>query len=349
VANSDNSVIGTGSLMLDIVTRPLRSGREVIGTFAGGSCGNVLAILSFLGWQSYPLAQIGEDDASAALMSDLRHVGVDTRFVSTNPTIHTPFVYQMLRSPGDLPTQAEAYGRVCEWSTPGACHRFAVSCPWCGSDLPRYAAHEFDVPEDLFDLTGANVYYFDVINASSYALAHRAAARGALVFCELSNDDLPSMIEQVLKSAHIVKFSGERFPVVPSAIHECDAPLVIRTLGADGLEFRWRKTKWQRQPASTPALVRDTVGCGDWCSASLIHSLGPRGSASLTAASHPDILYALRLAQALAAQNCGFEAARGAMYLISAEECLNMAASGDMHGILPRSSTPRIKCPGCTA
>src|SRR6516165_2186734 len=43
---------------------------------AGGTCGNVLAALAYLGWTSYPIARLGDDPAGRALANDLARWGV---------------------------------------------------------------------------------------------------------------------------------------------------------------------------------------------------------------------------------------------------------------------------------
>ena len=48
---------GSGPVTLDVACG--ESGGP--GFFAGGSCGNVLTILSYPGWDSYPAARLGDD------------------------------------------------------------------------------------------------------------------------------------------------------------------------------------------------------------------------------------------------------------------------------------------------
>jgi fructokinase len=46
---------GTGFVALDVVV-DLKAGTEA--RFAGGTCGNVLTILAFLGWRAVPIASL---------------------------------------------------------------------------------------------------------------------------------------------------------------------------------------------------------------------------------------------------------------------------------------------------
>ena len=60
------SVYGTGLISLDIIVsmRP-----EEHYHWSGGTCGNVLTILSYLGWESFPIARLNSDTASVHVKS----------------------------------------------------------------------------------------------------------------------------------------------------------------------------------------------------------------------------------------------------------------------------------------
>ncbi|NSX56106.1 hypothetical protein HRQ87_15020 [Sulfitobacter sp. 1151] len=88
--------------------------------------------------------------------------------------------------------------------------------------------------------------------------------------------------------------------------------IIIETHGADGLKVRWR-SRWSALPAITANRVVDAAGSGDWCTAALIHTIGEGGSKALESLNKARLDYGLRLGQALAAINCGFEGARGAI------------------------------------
>jgi fructokinase len=73
-------------------------------------------------------------------------------------------------------------------------------------------------------------------------------------------------------------------------------------------------------PAFEAPRFRDGAGSGDWCSAGLVHHLGTHGSAVFETLQKPRLLAALRFGQALAAVNCGYEGARGAMHALSRDQ-----------------------------
>jgi hypothetical protein len=55
-------VLGTGLIALDVVINTEFD--RVPFFWAGGTCGNVMTILSSLGWDSYPVARLNGDSAS---------------------------------------------------------------------------------------------------------------------------------------------------------------------------------------------------------------------------------------------------------------------------------------------
>jgi sugar/nucleoside kinase (ribokinase family) len=76
-------IVGTGLVALDVVMntdvhRPPR-------LWAGGTCGNVLTILRYLGWQAYPVARLNEDPPSKHLLRDLRKWGSPSQVCACPP------------------------------------------------------------------------------------------------------------------------------------------------------------------------------------------------------------------------------------------------------------------------
>lgn len=66
--------VGAGFLALDL----LLLGKERTKAnerYAGGSCGNVLSILSHLDWESYPVARLGTGRSARNVIDDLVQSG----------------------------------------------------------------------------------------------------------------------------------------------------------------------------------------------------------------------------------------------------------------------------------
>src|SRR4051794_21319134 len=81
--------VGAGFVAADIV-----EGHTEEFVAAGGSCGNVLAILAWLGWKSYPVARLGKDWAAGVVRKEFKAVGVDDAFLSDEKAVQTPIVIQ---------------------------------------------------------------------------------------------------------------------------------------------------------------------------------------------------------------------------------------------------------------
>ena len=148
-------------------------------------------------------------------------------------------------------------------------------------------------------------------------MAEWAKKNGAVVLFEPSSIGEDSLFERAVDACHVLKFSNERFSR-DSELSQARGPLlVVRTMGADGLQARW-KGRWSTfEPFIAPKVV-DTAGAGDWCSVALLHLLAQKGAQCFGMARKTDVERALRLGQALAALSCGFEGARGLMSAIGA-------------------------------
>jgi sugar/nucleoside kinase (ribokinase family) len=84
-------VVGVGLITLDMVLSMDSAGIQM---FAGGTCGNVLAILSSLGWVATPVARIGDDIAGNSVKDDFARWGVNLSCLSLRPTTRTPVIVE---------------------------------------------------------------------------------------------------------------------------------------------------------------------------------------------------------------------------------------------------------------
>jgi fructokinase len=300
--------VGTGLVALDIVING--KPKSLPRLQAGGSCGNVLSILSYLGWKSYPFARLGDDVAGMELLRDMERWGVKTRLISRNGTGSTPIIVERIgTNRSGVP-----------W------HRFEWICPNCGSWLPKHkAVLAKDIKQGSRKMPRSQVFYFDRVAPSSLELAKVYKKRGSLIFFEPSAIKDRKCFLECVKLADIVKYSHERLGHTPELIQRVCVPLEIETLGAEGLRYRLgnngkRTRRWKNMYGYTVNNLKDTAGAGDWCSAGIIHLLGRAGKSSFKKASPEDIDTALRFGQALSALNCYYEGARGSMYNISKQK-----------------------------
>lgn len=336
-------VFGTGLIALDLVISanpdiPVRS-------WAGGTCGNVLSILSYLGWDAYPIARLNGDPASKRICVDMQRWGVHLDFIGCGPTTDAPIIIQqVLRNRDGSPK-----------------HRFSWSCPHCGNWLPGFKpVTTKSVEKVVARLSNASMFFMDRLSPAALLLAQQAAASGAVVVFEPSARSDEKLLREAVKIAHIVKYSNHRFARIPGAMGRGSATLVeVHTLGKNGLRYRHRfgstVSAWKRLGAVAAPQLTDTCGSGDWCTAGLVSMMAIGGQEGLIRAGASGLATALRYGQTLAAWNCGFEGARGGMYVVERRQLnarLETLSSGRFEPVSPparsrRSSVATVACPAC--
>ena len=340
------SCIGSGLVTLDIIVDAEFPDQYMVRS--GGSCGNVMTILAYLGWRAYPITRLGKDHAARLVLDDFAHFGVDTTFIIHEETVNTPSIIEDVRN-----------------SRNGSrTHSYSLHCPHCGTNLLRYKAISQELTNRVVDeVEQAQVFYFDRISKGILRLAKHYRNRGALIVFEPSAIKDEKLFRLAAQTTHILKYSRERLSNIASVLGNYAVPLEIQTLGPSGLRYRRRqrkeqKTPWQHMPAYPVSSIIDEAGAGDWCTSGIIHSLGRYGASSFWRTRSKGIGAALELGQALAAVNCQFKSARGAMYSLSLQDLNSIVlklTSGQVlsnEQELPLEGTLRELlqsiCPGCS-
>jgi len=293
-------VVGTGLVALDVVFRG--SSKRPLRRCAGGTCGNVLIALRYLGWKAVPVARLAADRARVALEADLARWGLDLRFLDLPPHGPTPIIVE----------------RVISNDRGEPTHRFSWMCPCCGALLPRYKpVRASDVDQVAEEIRRPAVFFF--------VLATTYASVGTLIVFEPSASSEPALFNEAIEAADIVKYSDQRLAAIPDSTSR-RRRLEIQTLGAAGLRYRitsGRKRTWRQVQAIPAGHVVDTAGAGDWCTAGLLERLANGGRQGFENASDRDVHEAIRYGQALSAWNCRFEGARGGMYERTREQFMD--------------------------
>ena len=295
-------VVGTGLVALDVVLSKAQPNNPRY--WAGGTCGNVLTILRYLGWRSSPIARLRPGGATNRLLADLSRWGVGCEFVSVADDGSTPIIVQRI----GRNAAGEPY------------HTFSWRCPNCGSRLPSYKpVLATEAATIASGLRKPRVFFLDRLSRGALVLAEAASEAGAAVVFEPSSVSSPAMFREAWAIADVVKYSHERLQELPEDLDSATGPnLLVETLGSEGLRYRARlrgsRIKWQRLDALEAPILRDAAGAGDWCTAGIIHKLFPRQSAVWDKLTDNALRNAIRYGQALAAWACGFEGARGGMY-----------------------------------
>jgi sugar/nucleoside kinase (ribokinase family) len=302
--------IGTGLVALDVV---ISSDPDIpVGFFAGGSCGNVLTILSYLGCQSYPIARLSCNQASEILAEDLRRWNVHTDLLKFSTDGSTPIIIH----------------RIVKDKSGMRKHKFEFRNPEDGKYLPAYKpVLAKSVPDVLIDSPKPSFFYFDRMNRASLDLAIQYKDLGATIIFEPPSMKDRKMFDKCLQVADIIKFSIDRVPEFSIAFPIGQTLLDIETLGSRGLRYRVKGSpKWVSLAAFDAREVMDAAGAGDWCTAGIIFQL-LRSGTTLPNASAYELNQALSFGQALGAINCNFEGARGAMYKMNAVHLQSEARS----------------------
>ena len=302
---SQPAVYGTGLFALDVVHSADES--QPVRAWAGGTCGNVLTILSFLGWSAYPIARLNGDDASLQVKSDFLQWGVHLDFAECAPTCATPIIVQKIRrDKNGVPI-----------------HRFAWNCPHCGNWLPGFKpVTASNMSWILPEIREPKVFFMDRLSRAALSLATCAAEQGAIIVFEPSAKMDSRLLNEVLQLAHVIKYADQRIPDIE--VVDCknsSIQLEIQTFGEDGMRYRSNLPKartkgWVHLPALHAPVLADTCGAGDWCTAGLISMIGAEGLKGFLQLNTIMLRSALKFGQALAAWTCGFEGARGGMYYI---------------------------------
>ena len=340
-----SKIFGTGLITLDIVI----SGepRTPVRDWAGGTCGNVMAILSFLGWEVFPIARLSGDLASIRVKSDLTRWGVKLDYAECSPTSHTPIVVQEIKRGRDGSPR----------------HRFIWSCPNCGERLPAFKPITRDTIAKVSPaMKKVAVFFLDRLSRGTLTLAAQAAEEGALIVFEPSGKSVRALFNDAIKLAHIIKYSDQRMSGIDEAMKSGTNNLVeIQTLGINGLRFRDRLssklTRWMRLPAVKAPYLADSCGAGDWCTAGFLSQIGEGGLDGFLGAGRDDLKAALDYGQLLAAWNCSFEGARGGMYEVKNKHKFDKQIEALMLGVLKKPTFTKplkntkdiISCPSCSS
>lgn len=288
----------------------LCKGSQLAYTGIGGSTGNVLSILAFLGWESLPLVNLGRDHVGATIHREFTKLGANMRHVQLDRGLTSPLLYQFAGEPSEAP-------------------RYSFACPVCGQTR-RFHEDLVDSGGDEFVRCAAesNVFFFDRVTAGTVRMAQAARTGGAFVFFEPSA--IPAdrgLFDAALSSSHVVKYSVDR--IGKSFDHHLSSGFIeIQTLGGRGLRFRKHSLApdWVHLPALRTGSVADTSGAGDWCTAGFLHAMFARREATeLRDLDFNDIYRSLRLGQAIAALSVGYIGARGMMRAWQPTDALRMA------------------------
>lgn len=317
------SAVCAGYMPLDVIEHEGDVWRR-----AGGTAGNVSAILAFLGWDAALVGRVGDDRAGDELIHDLGRAGVDCSLIDrdagavTNRLIH---------------------------SIEDSHHSYLFTCPNCGQKLPRSRPLRLERLERIqMARPRPDVYFFDRVNPATIGLAEAYARVGTLIVYEPSTPASAALLDRALRVAGIVKGSVEHGPgLVAEYAERKQGQVRVITEGSDGARFRIGDGPW-RSVGVYPVEVVDASGAGDWTTAGMLHKLAGRSISSTK------LVEAIQFGHSLAALNCAVPGARGLMESRSRASVLGMATrlrAGDARfpvaHALPEMKASHAECEWC--
>jgi sugar/nucleoside kinase (ribokinase family) len=325
------STVGTGLIVLDITVSAI-SPAPAYPVWAGGTCGNVLAILSFLGWKSHAVGRIGNDAAGTSLLRDLLDAGVDPTNLAREEA-GTPIILH----------------RIIADRRGGIRHGYSFECPQCDRRYPSFRPVLVSGAEATRDLVrAAKVFFFDRVSRGILDMATVAQENDAIVFFEPSAAGDEKQFIQAYERSDVVKYARDRRPKFEPGLEKASArrraPLEIETRGAEGLVFRLRsERRWRTRAAKSVPHLRDASGAGDWLTAGFLYAAARERAIAEVLAEVDAVERALEVGEALASYNCQFEGPRGAMYASTVDASTQMLAKVDAQ--LRRRLTSETKRP----
>jgi len=293
--------IGTGLIALDVIIDEINNNPQEL--LSGGSCGNVSSIMTFFGFDSYPIARLKKNLATTELTKDLKKWKVKTKLVTATKDGSTPIIIQRIK------TNKQG----------NPIHKFEFKDPKNGTWLPNYKpVLSAEVSNIVKNAPIPSVFYFDRINRGSIDFAKFYKSKGSLIYFEPSSIGEMRLFEECLQVADIIKFSTDRISNYESLFPIQRVPLEIQTHGIEGISYRFGKKlnekKWHKLPVFSISGLVDASGAGDWMSAGLMTTIGKQGSKGFENLDSKKVIAALRFGQALGSLNCFYNGARGLMY-----------------------------------
>lgn len=251
------SIMGCGFSCIDIISTDNKMVCDV-----GGTCANVLSVLSFLGWDSVLWLPDYEDDRLNMWLQETNIQCVN--FMKTKK--QTPKIIQV-------------------YDYEKGKHRFFTRCPWCGnrffeSILPnrKQAILKTEIITDIF--------FCDRISDGIMEIANRTKANGGITMYEPNGLRFYNQFIDICRKFDIIKFSDERIPdkwqeQLMEDLMRGQTKLVIVTLGERGLKFILRTedgtfSEWNYMKSYEADGKRDSSGAGDWLTATFLYYFIPQ-------------------------------------------------------------------------
>lgn len=289
--------LGVGTFPLDNLQEKKGKDVKTIYQHVGGTCGNVMSILAWMGWHTLPAARIDDSEAGLLIKADLESYGCDTRFVSNTPDGGTT-ILDIIHKIGRDGKPKTAYMPHSPRGGRFVNHRF-----W----TLKQAQTLFDSLEEMPD-----VFFFDRCAPGNILLAQLFHERGVLVYYE-PNEPVDRNFLRAVAASDIVKFSNEKHPDVSFTEGFTDK-LFIQTLNEKGLRFKLRAEGWITIPPEHNPHAVDGEGAGDWTTSAFINEMGHHHMLTFDRIRLPNTWHCLQEAQRVASESVSYIGAKGLIH-----------------------------------
>ena len=297
----------SGNFALDtIVTRDYPNGfvvgkankftENIIAESVGNTCGNVAAILPYLGVQTYPIVHLDQSEQGYLIKDDLQRYGADVRFVQNSANGGTTLLrctHKRDKMTGEHTTS------------------FRATSP--GSRFPRrrFMRVRDEAPAFMENLDFVpDIFFFDAAEAGLRYLASELRKKGTLVYFEPESDADKAKFLKAVEVSDIVKFSHEKVGNLDFVAQNSDK-LFIRTMGAEGLEFNLCGQGWVKIDPVPNDNVVDWEGAGDWTTSQFIACLCEKDMLSVAQMTVESVRRCLEVACSTASRSVSYMGSKG--------------------------------------
>lgn len=292
---NNNICVGAGLISLDVL---IWDGQRVpVSFYVGGTCGNVMMILSHMGWEAYPIARLDGTKDARRILDDMDKHHVHTDFVSTSDGKTPVIVQRNFVNKDGIPTH--------KFESRNNIGRFYLDFKPLTLKQANHVLERIGfVPK---------VFFFDRVAPAILRLATTYKEKGSVIFFEPSSrGGKVDLFNKCVEVADIVKFSNQRIKDLKQ-FDSFKNKLFIQTQGARGLSYRLN-SEWIHLAPVLNENVIDTAGAGDWTAAALINNLfKDKEMYGMCNFLVSDLETALNEAQKVGAESCSYEGARGMM------------------------------------
>ena len=285
------SCVGIGDICLNqVVRRDCTKGDLYKDTTVlqevGGGMGNVLCNLSHLGWDTYPMARLGQSWAAKQIISDLVRFGTDTRMVTTSEDGGT-YIYKSRHDFDFSGVPENKYGQLVYNHG-----RYDVEGNYTKYAWPKQVRKQ-DIEPMLSTINFTpTVLFFDSGSAGCREAARVLKDKGSVLLFEptdkptdktdkLTDKKYVKDFKYCISLCDILKFSREDIANLRDLNIDWSNKLVIQTLDSKGARFNLRNEGWHNVLPVENDYVIDAEGAGDITTAAFLNYLALHGTLSV--------------------------------------------------------------------